>query len=102
MRQLNTKQKKYLKSKGHNLNPVLHIGKNGITEELIKDYRESLEQHELIKIKVLENSGLEIKEAVTELSEAGDVNVLKVIGKTALLYKRSSDEKKEDKIELPE
>ena len=50
---INSGQRAKLRSMAQNLNPIFHIGKNGINENLISDIDTALEAHELIKISVL-------------------------------------------------
>ena len=56
---LTGKERAYLRRLANDLSPIFQIGKNGIEETFLKHVEEALEKRELIKIKVLENSGLE-------------------------------------------
>ena len=49
---LNQKQKKYLKSLGHSLSPVVTVADKGLTDNVIQAIEEALDFHELIKVKV--------------------------------------------------
>ncbi|MDP2248230.1 MAG: YhbY family RNA-binding protein, partial [Nitrosomonadales bacterium] len=49
---MNSKQITYLRGLGHHLNPVVSIGNNGLTEQVLKEIELALTAHELIKIKV--------------------------------------------------
>ena len=60
---LTGKERAYLRRLANDLSPIFQIGKNGIEETFLKQVEEALEKRELIKIKVLENSGLETREA---------------------------------------
>lgn len=51
---LTQKQIQYLKEKAHSLSPVVTIGQKGITESLIKELDSSIENHELLKVKIQE------------------------------------------------
>ncbi|MES2505018.1 MAG: YhbY family RNA-binding protein [Myxococcota bacterium] len=53
-----------LKAQAHHLKPIVSVGKNGITENLLKEIDAALNTHELIKIKFLE-SALELMENLT-------------------------------------
>lgn len=91
---LTSKQKSYLRSEAHHLQPIFQIGKSGLTEPIIKQIEEALEARELIKISVLQNCEQD-KEEVAELLRAEDgLEVVQVIGKTIVLYKESSEKKK--------
>lgn len=92
------KQRKYLKGLGHNIEPILQIGKSGVTKNLLKQVDEALEARELIKVKVLNNSLLDAKEVANDIAEELGAEFVQSIGNKFLIY-RESDEKKE--IELP-
>ena len=57
------KQRAYLRGLAQNIDPIFQVGKKGIEDAFIKQVDEALEKRELIKIKVLENSGMETREA---------------------------------------
>ena len=60
---ITTKQRAYLRSLANRMDPIFQVGKNGIEDNFIKQVESALEARELIKIKVLENSGLTAREA---------------------------------------
>lgn len=93
------KQRSYLKSLAHKLEPIFQVGKNGITENFIKQVDEALEKRELIKIKVLNNSLLDAKEVANMLAEKTNAEFVQSIGNKFVLYRES---KKHEKIILPE
>ena len=92
------KQKRYLRTLAHPLRPVVNLGKQGLSKETRREIEVQLLDHELIKLKVLDNCPLTKKECVEELSRAKSLEVVQVIGKTLVLYCPHSDE---PKIELP-
>jgi RNA-binding protein len=92
------KQRAYLRGLAQNITPIFQIGKNGIEENFIIQVQEALEKRELIKIKVLENSGLDTREASDVLCEKVGAEGIQAIGNKMVLYKES---KKNPKIELP-
>ena len=92
------KQGAYLRGLANNMDPIFQIGKNGIEETFLKQLEEALEARELIKIKVLENSGLDAREASNEICEKINCEGIQAIGSKIVLYKKSS---KKPKIELP-
>jgi RNA-binding protein len=90
---LNNKQKKYLRSQAHHLNPVFQVGKGGVNEHLITHIKEAIEVRELMKVSVLNNC-LEDKHEVAEALAAGaSAELVQVIGKVIVLYKESKDNK---------
>ena len=52
------------------MSPIFQIGKNGVEEAFLKQLEDALEARELIKIKVLENSGLAAREVSDEICKA--------------------------------
>ncbi|SEO32950.1 RNA-binding protein [Amphibacillus marinus] len=90
---LTSKQKRFLKSKAHELKPIFQVGKEGVNENMIKQINEALEKRELIKISVLQNC-LEEKEDVAEqLGEGTSAEVVQIIGSVIVLYKESIEHK---------
>ena len=94
---LTSKQRAQLRSLASNMDVIMQVGKSGVTEAMAKTVSDALEARELIKMRVLENSGEEVRDAAEQLAAATDSEVVAVIGKCLILY-RESDTKK--KIEL--
>ena len=95
---LTGKQKSFLRSMGMTLDPVVMIGKEGVTPMLVQSAAEVIKKRELIKVRVLQNCMEEPKDAITTLAERTDANLVQVIGHNGLLFKRNFDK---PKIELP-
>ncbi|OBR65080.1 RNA-binding protein [Paenibacillus oryzae] len=95
---LTGKQKRYLRSQAHHLDPIFQVGKGGTNDHLVRHIQEALEVRELIKVSVLNNCSDDPKEIGVEVSQAAGAELVQVIGKTIVLYKESRDNKK---IELP-
>ena len=95
---LTGKQKSFLRSLGMSLEPVVQIGKEGVTPTVVESAREAIKKRELIKVRVLQNAPEEPEQAVTTLAERADVNLVQVIGRNGLLFKRNFEK---PKIELP-
>lgn len=91
---INSKQRAYLRSLSQNLDTIFQIGKGGITEEICKQIANALEARELIKARVLDNSGYTAKEAATIISEEIDCDVVSCVGTKFVLYKESTKKKK--------
>lgn len=89
---------RYLRGLGHHLDPVVQIGKEGITESLVAATRTALLAHELIKVKVLTEAPVERHEAGPELAEKAGATLAQTLGRTLLLYKRHPNK---PKIVLP-
>lgn len=95
---LSNSQKKYLRKLSHKQSPVFQIGKQGLSENLVKQTAESLEARELIKINILQNSDEEVKKAAETIASSVHAEIVQTIGSTMVLYKESKNNKK---IELP-
>lgn len=95
---LTSKQRAFLRSLANSLEPVFQVGKGGITEEMCLQIGNCLEARELIKLRVLENSGYTAKEAADEIANATASDVVSVVGMRFVLYRASENKKK---IELP-
>ena len=78
--ELTSKQRAQLRSLATNLDTIVHVGKDGIGDNLIKQVNDALEARELIKGRVLENSLLTAREAAEELAVAARCEVVQVIG----------------------
>lgn len=80
--------KRSLRALGHGLDPVLAIGKDGLTDGVIAACAEALLAHELIKVRVLAEAPVDRKEVAAELAEKTTSTLAQVLGRTFLLYKR--------------
>ncbi len=91
---LTSKQRAHLRSIAQGYNAIFFVGKNGIGEELVKQLDDVLESRELIKVGVQENCDYSAREAADELAETLKADVVQVIGRKFVLWRRSSDPKK--------
>ena len=89
---------RHLRGLGHELEPVVMVGKAGITDSLVRATNAALLTHELIKVRVQGEAPVERREAAAALAEASDAVLAQVLGRTFLLYKRHP---KKPKIKLP-
>ncbi|MNP50666.1 RNA-binding protein YhbY [compost metagenome] len=95
---LTGKQKRYLRSMAHSLQPIFQVGKGGTNEHMITQISEALERRELIKVSVLNNNLDDPKEIAEELAKSARAELVQLIGRTIILYKESREYKE---IELP-
>ena len=72
------------------LNPLLYIGKNDLTDAAVKQASETMDSHELLKVAVQDGSGLTAKEAADKLAGQIGAQVVQVIGNRFVLYRKSS------------
>ncbi len=94
---ITSKQRAYLRSLAQSLDTIFQIGKGGITEEMVKQIANALEARELIKLRVLDNSGYSSREAADVIADAIEAEVVSCVGTKFVLYKES---KKKKRIEL--
>ncbi len=87
---LTSKQRSKLKSQAANLSPVGQVGKEGVGENMLKSFSDCLEARELIKINILENASGVPREIGEELAARLGAECVIVIGRKAVLYRRSS------------
>lgn len=97
--ELTSKQRAQLRGIANSIDTIVIIGKDGITENLVKQANDALEAREIIKCKVLENSMLTAREACEELSRLTRSEQVQVIGTKFVLYRQHYDKSKR-KIEL--
>lgn len=95
---MTSKQRAYLKSLAMTIEPVIHVGKSSVTPELITSVEEAIEKRELIKLAVLKNCMDDPKEIANMIAERTHSQVVQVIGKKIVLYRRK---KEKSKIVLP-
>lgn len=76
------------------MEPIFQVGKNGITENFIKQVDDALEKRELIKVKVLNNSLLDATEVANEIAEKTNSEFVQSIGNKFVLYRESKKNKK--------
>ena len=91
-------QLRQLRALGHELKPVLTIGKEGVTDPLVAAARSALLTHELIKVRVLGEAPVDRHDAATLLASATEATLAQVLGRTFLLYRRHP---KKPKLLLP-
>lgn len=87
---LTSKQRSKLKSLAANLSPIGQVGKDGIGENMLASFSDCLEKRELIKINILENADGDPKELGRELAEKLSAECVIVIGRKAVLYRKSN------------
>ncbi len=93
---LTGKQRRHLRALGHHLNAVVQIGREGVTDAVVRQAGEALEHHELIKVRVSEEN--DRHGAGEELAQKCGAELAQVLGRTLLLYRRR---KEKPEIELP-
>ena len=98
--ELTSKQRAQLRSLATNMDTIVHVGKDGIGDNLVKQVHAALEARELIKGRVLDNNiEFDARLAAQTLAKATRSEVVQVIGSKFVLYRMQHD-KTRRKIEL--
>ncbi len=95
---LNSKQRSNLRSIASNIEPITQVGKFGVNESLIESLDLAIEKRELIKVTVLENSGLDVKEAGFVIAEKLGAEFVCATGRKLVFYRKSHNPKVEHLI----
>ena len=90
--ELTGKQRAYLRSLTNTLDPILFLGKEGITDSLIREADELLTKRELIKCAVQQNAPLSAKEAIIEVCQRTGASPVQVIGRRFSIFRRNQEE----------
>ena len=99
--ELTSKQRAQLRSLATNLDTIVHVGKDGIGDNLIKQVNDALEARELIKGRVLDNNiEYDARTAAEELAKATRSEVVQVIGTKFVLYRESHSKPKDKRIQM--
>ena len=98
---LTSKQRAQLRGLAATADTILHIGKDGITENVIAQANGALEARELIKGKVLDNNlEYDARTAAEELAAVTRSEVVQVIGSKFVLYRETHSKPKDKRIQL--
>jgi RNA-binding protein len=84
------KEKLYqLKSEANQINPILNVGKNGVTDTLIEELNKQIKANRLVKVRVLKSAeeGKDVKTIADEIAEATRSTLIEVRGRTVVLYR---------------
>lgn len=91
---MTTRQRAKLRSMGTILEPIVHIGKEGINDNLCKQAWDALEAREQIKVTVQKNAPLDAREACAELCERVHAEPVQVIGNRFVIYRQAREDSK--------
>lgn len=95
---LTGKQRSYLKGLANTMNTIVHIGKGGISQNILNQIDDALEAREIIKVKLLDTSLLDPKETANEMCKTLHAEYVQSIGSRFVLYRKSE---KNQQIKLP-
>ena len=95
---LTSKQRAYLRGLANTLDPILHAGKGGISDAMIRQADEALTAREILKGRVLESAPVTPRELAEQIAAAVTAEVVQVIGRTFVLFRQKP---KDSQITLP-
>jgi RNA-binding protein len=86
-----SKLRKALRAAGHHLSPIVQIGKDGVTEAVLRQLDEQLLAHELVKVKVGTESPEDRFQVAERLGDAAGAKIAQILGRTLLVYRKHPD-----------
>ena len=87
---LSERQKKHLRRLGHELHPIVLVGKHGLTPGVAEELRLALEHHELVKLRARVGSREDRDAIFVELARLTGSEFVYRIGNVSLFYKKNS------------
>lgn len=90
---ITSKQRSFLRSMAHSIDPIAYLGKQGLTENVVKQIDVCLEARELVKVKLQEGCELEAKTVANEVADRLGAEFVQAIGHKFTLYRESKDNK---------
>ena len=96
--ELTGKQKRRLRGLGHELRYQVQVGRQGVTDTVVRSVDAALAAHELIKIKFGQGFDGHFADAVADLARRTDATEVGTVGRTALLYRPDPEQ---PRIEIP-
>jgi RNA-binding protein len=88
VKELSGAARRHLRGLGHHLQPVVHCGKEGVTDALVGAVNAAIDTHELIKVRLGEGADGDRRELAAAIAEAAHAELVEVLGRTVLLYRR--------------
>ena len=98
MTKLSNNQKKFLRSMGHSLKPIVMVGQHGLSENVLAELESTMTKHELLKIKIRTDDREQKQQMIDQIIKFSQSHLVQVIGNVIVIY-RAFDE--EPQIVLP-
>jgi RNA-binding protein len=89
---LNDAQRKHLRRLGHDRNPIVLIGQNGLGPALVTEMDRALTDHELVKVRARVGDRNERDRMLAELAAATGSELVQQIGHVGLFYRRHPEQ----------
>lgn len=92
MNKLSNNQKKFLRSRGHALKPVVMIGKQGLSKAVLAELATTMDKHELLKIKICVDDKADRQRMIDEIIDIAKVHLIQVIGSMIVIYRAFNED----------
>ncbi|MDX9989108.1 YhbY family RNA-binding protein [Thiothrix unzii] len=89
--ELNETQKKRLRTRAHDLKPVVMVGQHGLKPTVLEEISGALDYHQLIKIKLSVGDRDLRDEILSQIVQYSQAQTIQRIGNVAVLYRRNAD-----------
>jgi RNA-binding protein len=100
-KKFSSRQLRYLRGLGHHLKPLLMLGREGVTDNVISAANAVLSAHELVKVKIGNGCPLERREAAAVIAAKTGSEIVQVLGRTFLIFRNNPDRHEDERIKLP-
>lgn len=100
-KKFSSRQLRYLRGLGHHLKPLVMIGREGVTDNVVNAANTVLAAHELVKVKIGNGCPLERREAAAILAVKTGAEIVSILGKTFLVFRANPDRHDDERIKLP-
>lgn len=88
---LTSKQRAFLRGQANAIDTILYVGKGGVIDAVVSQADGALKVREIIKGKALEASPVSAREAAEEIASRTCSEVVQVIGRCFVLYRRNGE-----------
>lgn len=86
MNKLTNNQKKFLRSRGHILKPIVTVGQHGLSESVLVELESTMAKHELLKIKIRADDRNDRQKMIDEVINITKAHLIQVIGSVVVIY----------------
>ncbi len=93
---LNARQRQRARALAHHLGPTVTVGRAGLTPLVVAKTVEELRHHELVKVKIFADDRTSLLGVADQLALSAQADLVQVIGKIAVLYRRRAKEPEVD------
>lgn len=95
---LNNTQIRFLKAQAHSLKPVVIVGTAGVSDGVLNEINQALDDHELLKVRVNADDRENKKIMIEQIAEQTESTCIQIIGHIGIFYR---PRKKNPVIQLP-